>query len=152
MWVASQLWVTSLLWQRGSAQALCTSTSTSLLDSCKIVNEHACHDFQARGPLWQQLQTVYASKEWKFRVSHSGLFLRFRIIFCFHSLIFIGVNDLVMKWSIDCGLYRISAYILCTSDILSIFLLTCLSVSGVLISLKLQILLWNEVLIIGGFL
>jgi hypothetical protein len=43
-----------------------------------------------------QLQLSYASMDWQFRVSHSGLFLPFGIIFLFYSMAFMDVIYLVV--------------------------------------------------------
>jgi hypothetical protein len=55
-----------------------------------------CHHFQARGCQRFQLGALYAPEEWQLRRSHSGLFLRFRILFWFHSMTFDGM--IIISW------------------------------------------------------
>jgi hypothetical protein len=63
---------------------------------CTNCQSGTCHHFQARGRQRFQLETSYAPEKWKFRRSHYGLFLRFRILFWFHSMTFDG--EIIISW------------------------------------------------------
>jgi hypothetical protein len=63
-----------------------------------ICETGTCHHFQTRGRQRHFLQCAYASLEWQLRRSQYGLFLRFGILFWFHSMTFGGV--IIILWRV----------------------------------------------------
>jgi hypothetical protein len=90
------MWSTNfvILWTIRSTQIMQLAAACLTMVAREIAR--AFHDFQARGTQWQQLRSSYTVMDLQLRVSHCGLFLRFRIILWLRSTIFFSVINVAL--------------------------------------------------------